>query len=40
MTEAIREHAEALSELAESDLPCSWLAELLLELGDERGDEK
>lgn len=36
MTTEIEEHREELRDLAESDLPCSWIAETLLEIGDER----
>lgn len=31
MTDVISEHKEDLEDLAESDLACSWIAEVLLE---------
>ena len=31
----VGKHRETLKALAESDLPCSWLAEALLEIEDE-----
>jgi hypothetical protein len=36
MTEKIQEHRDKLRELAESDLPCSWIAETLLEIEPEQ----
>lgn len=37
MIEPIQEHREELEELARSGLPCSWIADTLLEI--ESGDQ-
>lgn len=37
--DAVRENREALHEIADSDLPASWVAEKLLDAVDEQGSE-